>query len=88
MAVTITAADDGIGSTSMRVVRLTTTATTDTYVCPYFRDIVGVVGNNESDKDGVGIAVAATGSSLGSQTITITVGTSGDVITLWICGRK
>ena len=40
-----------------------------------------MVGNNESDIDGVGVAVL-------SQTITLTVGTAGDVVTLIIAGRK
>lgn len=61
-------------------VRLTTTATTDTYVCPYFNEIMAVVGNNESDNDGVGVGV-------NSKTITLTVDTAGDVITLLIAGR-
>ena len=64
-----------------RVVRLTTTGTTSTYICPFFAEIVAVVANNESDDDGVGIGVS-------SQTITITVGTSSDVVTLFIVGRK
>jgi len=61
-------------------VRLTTTGTTSTYVCPNFSDIGSVIANNESDNDGVGIAVS-------SQTITIIVGTSGDVVNLIISGR-
>ena len=64
-----------------RVVRITTTGTTSTYLCPYFAEIVAVVANNESDDDGVGIGVSG-------QTITITVGNSADVVTLFIVGRK
>ena len=60
-------------------VRLTTTGTTSTYVCPFFSSIGSVVANNESDNDGVGIAVSG-------QTITIIVGTSGDVVDLIIAG--
>ena len=81
MAVTVTSNDDGIGRRGLRIVRLTTTATTDTYVCPFFSEIVAVIGNNESDNDGVGIGVS-------DQTITLTVGTAGDVITLMIAGRE
>ncbi len=66
---------------NMRIVRLTTTGTTSTYVCPYFAEIVTCNGNNESDSDGVGIGVT-------SQTITITVGNTSDVVTLFITGRK
>ena len=79
-AVTVLSDDDGF-SPSMRTVRVTTTGTTSTYVCPHFTEIVACVGNNESDVDGVGIGVSGT-------TITITVGTSGDVVTLKIAGRK
>lgn len=64
-----------------RTVRLTTTGTTSTYLCPYFAEIVSAIGNNETDDDGVGIGVSG-------QTITITVGTSADVVTLDITGRK
>lgn len=60
-------------------IRLTTTGTTSTYVCPYFSSIESVIANNESDNDGVGIGVSG-------QTITITVGTSGDVVGLKIDG--
>ena len=60
-------------------IRLTTTGTTSTYVCPYFSSIEAVIANNESDNDGVGIGVSG-------QTITITVGTSGDVVGLKING--
>jgi len=69
----------------MSGVRLTTTATTSTYNCPYFREIISCVGNNESDNDGVGVKVTAV-SSTGVQTITITVGTLGDVVTLIMAG--
>ena len=65
----------------MAGVRLTTTGTTSTFVCHYFADIVACVANNETDNDGVGIAVSGT-------TITITVGDLGDVVTLFIAGRK
>ena len=64
-----------------RIVRLTTTGTTSTYICPFFAEIVTCNGNNESDNDGIGIGVS-------SQTITITVGTNGDVVSLFITGRK
>jgi len=80
MAATVTSEEE-IGMPGTRLVRLTTTDTTDTYVCPYFAEIVAVIGNNESDIDGVGIGVS-------DQTITLTVGTSGDVVTLFIVGRK
>ena len=60
-------------------IRLTTTGTTSTYVCPYFNTIETCIANNESDNDGVGIAVSG-------QTITITVGTAGDVVGLKIHG--
>ena len=63
----------------MVLVRLTTTGTTSTYVCPYFGTIVAAVGNNETDNDGVGVAVSGT-------TITITVDTLGDVVTLMVAG--
>lgn len=55
--------------------------TGDTYLCPYFAEIVGVVANNKTDDDGVGVAVSG-------QTITLTVGSSGDDVTLFIWGRK
>jgi len=61
-------------------VRLTTTATTDTWVCPYFDTIVTAIANNESDSDGVGVKVDG-------KTITLTVGDAGDVVTLLIAGR-
>ncbi len=63
----------------MIALRLTTTGTTSTYVCPYFSKIEAAVGNNESDNDGVGIGVSGT-------TITIIVGNSGDVVTLMVAG--
>uniref|UniRef100_A0A6M3L8J4 Uncharacterized protein n=1 Tax=viral metagenome TaxID=1070528 RepID=A0A6M3L8J4_9ZZZZ len=80
MAATITEDDDGFAP-STRVVRLTTDAITSTYVCPHFAEIVSVVGNNESGDDGVGVGVDGV-------TITLTVGTAGDVVTLFIVGRK
>ena len=60
-------------------VRLTTTSTSETWVCPYFAEIIAVVANNESDNDGVAI-------SWSGKTITIVAG-SGDVITLLVAGR-
>lgn len=63
----------------MILVRLTTTGTTSTYVCPYFGTIVAAIGNNESDNDGVGVGVSGT-------TITIIVGNAGDVVTLIVAG--
>lgn len=65
----------------MAGLRLTTSGTTSTYVCPYFGEIAGAVANNESDKDGVGVGI-------NGKTITITVGTAGDIITLYVWGRK
>ena len=64
----------------MAGVRLTTTGTTDTYKCPYFSTIEAVVGNNESENTGVGVKVDG-------KTITLTVGTLGNVVTLWIAGK-
>lgn len=69
------------------LVRLTTTGTTDTYESP-FHEVVAAVGNNESDSDGVGVAVETIPAAGRTQTITLTVGTSGDVVTLKIVGRK
>ncbi len=65
------------------VVRVTTTGTTSTYLFPRAGsgEIVGVIANNESDDDGVGIGVSG-------QTITITVGTNGDIVTLMVFYRK
>ncbi len=60
-------------------VRLTTTSASETWVCPYFAEILAVIANNESDNDGCDI-------SWSGQTITIVVG-SGDVVTLLIAGR-
>jgi len=60
-------------------VRLTTTTTSDTWICPYFHEIGVCIGNNESDNDGVGVAVSG-------QTITIIAGAT-DVISLLISGR-
>jgi len=60
-------------------VRLTTTTSSDTWVCPYFEEIIAVCANNESDNDGCDI-------SWSGKTITIVVG-SGDVVTLLIAGR-
>ena len=65
---------------NMAGVRLTTGSASDTYECPYFAEVGAVIGNNESDNDGVSIAVSGTA-------ITIVPNTSGDVITLIICGR-
>lgn len=62
------------------LVRLTTTATTDTWICPYFNVIVTAFANNESDSDGAGVAVSG-------KTITLTVGDAGDVVTLLVAGR-
>jgi len=62
------------------LVRLTTTSTSDTWVCPYFHEIGAVIGNNESDNDGVGIGVS-------TRTITIKPTTAGDVISLQVEGR-
>ena len=61
-------------------VRLTTTSTSDTWVCPYFQDIVACIGNNETDNDGVGIGVSG-------KTITIKPTSGTDVISLLIAGR-
>ena len=62
------------------LVRITTLTTSDTWVCPYFEEIGVAIGNNESDNDGVGIGVSG-------RTITISVGTAGDVVTLQVEGR-
>ncbi len=62
------------------LVRLTTVSTSDTWVCPYFEEIGAAIGNNESDNDGVGIGVSG-------KTITLTVGTGGDIVTLQVEGR-
>ena len=80
MAVTVTTNGTEVMPSGMVLVRLTTTATTDTYVCPYFSQIIAVVGNNESDTDGVGVGWTG-------QTITLTVADAGDVVTLLIAGR-
>ena len=77
---TVLSDDDGFAP-STRVVRITTGDITTEYVCPHFAEIVAVVANNESDDDGVGIAVSGV-------TITITTGTLADVVTLFIVGRK
>ncbi|KKN24749.1 hypothetical protein LCGC14_0891750 [marine sediment metagenome] len=61
-------------------VRLTTTTTSDTWVCPYFQELISVVPNNETDNDGVGIGVSG-------RTITIKPTTAGDIISLLIMGR-
>lgn len=79
-AATVTSDWDGLHP-SIRIIRLTQTGTTSTYLCPYFAEIVACVGNNESDDDGVGIGVSG-------QTITITTAGATDVVTLWIVGRK
>lgn len=71
---------------TMYSIRLTTTGTSSTYVCPVFNRVEAIVGNNESDNDGVGIAVSAYSANT-PTTITITVGTSGDVVTLMIVGQ-
>ncbi len=60
-------------------VRLTTTSASETWICPYFEEIVAVVANNESDNDGCAI-------SWSGKTITIVVG-EGDVVTLLVAGR-
>ena len=75
------ASDEESFAPSSKLIRIATTAGTNTYLCNYFAEIVGVVANNESDDDGVGIAVSG-------QTITITVNTATDVVTLLIFGRK
>lgn len=62
------------------LVTLTTTTTSDTWVCPYFQEIGACIGNNQSDNDGVGIGVSG-------QTITIKPTTAGDVINLQVEGR-
>ena len=64
----------------LAVVRLTATSTSETWVCPYFEEIIAVVGNNESDNDGVSV-------SWSGKTITIAPPTSTDIITLMIAGR-
>ncbi len=61
-------------------VRLTTTTTSDTWQCPYFKDAIICVANNESDNDGVGIGISG-------QTITIKPSDGGDIISLLITGR-
>ena len=61
-------------------VDLTTTTTSDTWVCPYFQEIIAVIGNNQSDNDGVGIGVS-------TRTITVKPTTAGDIISLLIMGR-
>ncbi len=71
---------------TMEVIRLTTTGTTSTYVSPHFNRVEAVIANNESDNDGVGIAVSDFVANT-PTTITITVGTSGDVVTLMIVGQ-
>ena len=63
----------------LAIVRLTTTSADETWVCPYFEEIIAVVANNESGNDGCDI-------SWSGKTITIVVG-SGDVVTLMIAGR-
>ena len=60
-------------------VRLTTTTTSDTWICPYFETIVSVIPNNESDNDGVGIGISG-------KTITIKPTTATDIISLLIMG--
>ena len=60
-------------------VRLTTTTSTDTWQCPYFETIVSVIGNNETDNDGVGIGISG-------KTIKIYPTDGGDVISLLIMG--
>lgn len=82
MALATVTEENTIGMPGLRLVRLTTTGTTSTYLPTVGTgDVVGVIATNESDSDGVGIGVSG-------QTITITVGTSGDVVTLLIAGRK
>lgn len=71
---------------TMEVIRITTTGTTSTYVSPIFNRIEAVVANNESDNDGVGIGVSDFAANT-PTTITITVGTSGDIVTLMIAGQ-
>lgn len=61
------------------LVRLKTGSSSDTWICPYFEEIVAVVANNESGNDGCDI-------SWSGKTITIVVG-SGDVVTLLVAGR-
>lgn len=81
MAAVTVLSDDVNSLPNCEILRVTTTGTTSTYQTKKFAEIVAAVGQNESDTDGVGIAVSG-------QTVTITVGTSGDVVALWIVGRK
>ncbi len=69
-----------IASDGTVLVTITTVSTSDTWICPYFQEIGAVIGNNQSDNDGVGIGVSG-------QTITIKPTTAGDVINLQVEGR-
>jgi hypothetical protein len=80
VAATVTQDDANLVG-GFEIVRLTTTGTTSTYQTHKFATIIAAWANNESDDDGVGVAVDG-------QTVTITVGTSGDVVTLMLAGRK
>lgn len=79
MVATITTIGTEIMPPNTALVRLTTVATTDTYVCPYFSKIEACIGNNESATSGVGVGVSG-------NTITLTVGVIGHVVTLFIAG--
>jgi len=81
MAVATVKAHDTNLLGGFEVVRLTTTTTSDTYQSRKFATIVTAIGNNESDNDGVSVAVSGT-------TVTIGVATAGDVVTLLLAGRK
>ena len=74
-----TNATEQLAVPGLAIVRLTTTSASETWICPYFEEIVAVVANNETDNDGCAI-------SWSGKTITIVVG-STDVVTLMIAGR-
>lgn len=65
----------------IEIVKLTTGSTSDTYQSKKFAEIVGAWATNTSDDDGVAVSWSGT-------TVTIGVGTSGDVVYLMIAGRK
>ena len=87
MAATITSDFSAILPPGIWGYRLTTTATTETFEAPC-AEVVACVANNETDDDGVGVAVEAIPASGRTQTITLTVGNIADVVTLLIVGRK